>query len=794
MANHHRPGIANRRLPGCAEPSAYPRVRSTLSLLHQHGLDGSGERHLPYVLVAFFFFFLRESRLDYLRDTSYASTRTAARLVRAQDAVWTAESKSRSRRPLQGIVPWSRASVASAPLLETGTGTLLAVQAHPEGRALLGVDLCHRPSFVYVWASFLDRRSSIVASKVKPWATSPRRPRSSTGSCRQSCRVAHIYTYIYIYTLRLYTCLIPCSVDTLYVCNPDWRSFWPVRSTSCFSFLRLPSFRCSLGVFSNYRHLSGKSNPSGSVRVSQITASCFTAMELPTKFRMGNHEASQPSESRPVCQPAQRQQMANFSYPRTDFVHLCRREHPGGRGSLGSDSSAPPMVEDHGSDFSAGDDCQYHAKGFDLWDSFWHAKDQDSKKPEYIATFVPSAPQKWPSQGQHSLAQENPPTITPGLASSSENRRCLAPPSATVPSRERRPRTPKPLPKVSYSLFPPPDPHDKPLSALQRRPLVTQQPFPNPLPPVHPAYASGPRDRRAIIDSRAHAQPITVDPTVPPGPGRVTMSSTASSSNPIRLSHRSSQASSEQSHSASSSNTSSLLTTNQPLSTNRRGLALSRNATRSSPSLVQLAKLQDQAKRKGAADLHTQPLPRLPAARSPSPPQVSVFETDSDDEDEEDARGRSRGSEAKRLARRLMHGLVHHYHDHERRNKSPGAKHKRSVSDEVPNSSSKGRGGGSTGSTGSGTSGSSNSSSFSRAVHAARLRRARSVSASASRSAVSMDLPRERHPHQQQNQQQLNPRHQRHRQQALERLEGEGENRSRLGGDLFGRLLKRRGA
>ncbi|KAL1840855.1 hypothetical protein VTJ49DRAFT_7698 [Mycothermus thermophilus] len=53
--------------------------------------------------------------------------------------------------------------------------------------------------------------------------------------------------------------------------------------------------------------------------------------------------------------------VANFSYPRTDFVHLHRdRERPSTQDSQASESSAPDMAQDHGSDLSSEDENHYH--------------------------------------------------------------------------------------------------------------------------------------------------------------------------------------------------------------------------------------------------------------------------------------------------------------------------------------------------------------------------------------------------------------------------------------------------
>ncbi|SPQ19480.1 4bce1a12-cdf6-4fb5-8da5-4ebb299613a4 [Thermothielavioides terrestris] len=313
----------------------------------------------------------------------------------------------------------------------------------------------------------------------------------------------------------------------------------------------------------------------------------------------GHVEISEHTEIRRKPMPSSNQQVANFSYPRTDFVHLYRRDDPVVRDSLGSESSPPPMVEDHGSDLSAEDDCQYRVAGSELWDS-WPAREHKGKKIDY------------------------------------------------------------------------------------------------------PAFIKSPTDRN---------------------------------------------------------------------------FSLSKITTRSSPSLANLAKAHHQASKTGhhhkpvtPADLYDRPLPPLPTERPETPPQVSVFETDTDDEaDEDDGRPTS---EAKKFARRLMHGLVHHHlhhhHDNEKRDKGTAPDHKRSISDDGPSGSKEGGGGGRMG--------------ISRTFNAAARYRHSGGTADAAgppRAAVSMDLPRD-------------SGHRQYQQMADEGEKGGRFWSGRASNELLGRIWKRR--
>lgn len=481
--------------------------------------------------------------------------------------------------------------------------------------------------------------------------------------------------------------------------------------------------------------------------------------------------------------------MSNFSYPRTDFVHIYQPNRTHGRGSLGSDCSAPPMVEDHGSDFSTEDDHYYYIALGEFLDSFRHIQiPGEMKAEEYLAQTKPTVgtPESG-RDGETAMMQENmlmPPARPP---SSESEKRLVSRPLNRVSPEPHRPRTPKRPPRVSYSLFPSTDsdkrrPAAPPLSLLKRAPG---------------AEPSTQVSRRTATDAKGN--PGSHDITNQPSPSRAATphpplgdSIAASSSDSIPLLLRDATSSPEPSPPISSGEGSSRsgspvsprypwLRTGRrtPSINNLRDDSLPKGSGRSSPALARLSmkygRTQPQARdpqcqtQATANPILARPLPPLPSAkeeRPPSPPQVSVFETDSDDEADDGG--------TKRFARRLMHGLVHHHHHHHHhddtshggRNRNSGfADHKRSASDDGPTASSgKGSGG---------------RHGISRAVHAARHRRA------GTSGAVSMDLPREDYHHYGQQQQQ---------QEEVATEEGAEEgNSSRSAGEVFwGRLFSTR--
>ncbi|KAK4237382.1 hypothetical protein C8A03DRAFT_16072 [Achaetomium macrosporum] len=458
------------------------------------------------------------------------------------------------------------------------------------------------------------------------------------------------------------------------------------------------------------------------------------------------------------CQPVAIQHIANFSYPRTDFVHLYSQEQPEDtRASRGSESSPPTLVEDHGSDLSVEDDSQYRATGADLWDS-WHIEESEGHTRDRPALLKSSCgaqerrSQHVPSGRRHNPSTTRDPALSSGSQSSQASQHVF------LPCPEHQLHTPRVAPKVSYSLLPPAEIPRKRLpvplqSSSDRRPVGLE---PSPLSPyIRPtahsrnATSSGRRQEKPghrSISSRA------ITPSLPHG-GSIG----ASSSDSIPLLRRSPGPTPPASPSATSSSEVRISSERPSRAlpraiqgsashTHLRHPSLSKNATRSTPSLANLAKSDHQAQASdirpqrpsNPAGFYDRPLPPLPieTARPPTPPTISVFESDSDDDSDDAGDGRQGG--ARNFARRFLHDLVHHHpRDRRRKAASAGLEHKRSVSDEGPSSSppkERGRIG------------------LARTLNAAARYHRRGgdgtgdgdSAAAARRAAVSMDLPRDR--------------------------------------------------
>lgn len=75
--------------------------------------------------------------------------------------------------------------------------------------------------------------------------------------------------------------------------------------------------------------------------------------------------------------------VANYSYPRNEVAarHAAHASTSTDRSSLGSEGSAPGLIEDRtDSELSADDDYQYHAHTAELWDSFWKPEAEKDRK------------------------------------------------------------------------------------------------------------------------------------------------------------------------------------------------------------------------------------------------------------------------------------------------------------------------------------------------------------------------------------------------------------------------------
>ncbi len=431
-------------------------------------------------------------------------------------------------------------------------------------------------------------------------------------------------------------------------------------------------------------------------------------------------------------QPAPKQRVANFSYPRSGAHRYRRVQQPVDRDSRGSDTSSVPTVNDRASDLSAGNEGQHCPSGIDLWES-WHAKKHQEITPDYPALInSPGGARRTGFHNEPAVSQEKPPTTrgSSGPGGQSGQDTPMAVRSCRPEQQQAHP--PKPPPKVSYSLFPPPEAPRKHLLPPLQIPRTPRPPGLEPS-PISPGFSPIHLPQTTQPDGTSNAMPVsrgrssTVTTTCS-GHGFIT----ASSSDSIPLLRRSPGPSPPASPCYSSSSFEAPRPAVKPKKRSPSQASLKRPSlprimTRSTPSLPNLAKAARASDYHNMpptpASIYDRPLPPLPAERSPSPPRISVFETDSDDEDSDDKRLRN---ETKNFARRFMHGLVHH---HGKRDKSAGQDHKRSVSDEGP--SAKERQGGRTG--------------ISRTLNAtSRYRRsAPEESSPLSRGAVSMDLPRD---------------------------------------------------
>ncbi|KAK1833157.1 hypothetical protein QBC39DRAFT_329318 [Podospora conica] len=329
-----------------------------------------------------------------------------------------------------------------------------------------------------------------------------------------------------------------------------------------------------------------------------------------------------------------------------------------GRDSLGSDCSVPGMVDDHGSDVSLEDD--YQLPGAELWDSFWqsHLNNRTSTRPTYPALL--DSPAK--SQGGHGqgfrMGYENqhrqPGQTYPGEYRKSPSRPAPAPAPAP-PAKRQRSSPPRPPPRASYSIFPPP-------TCQERRPPPTSRSSLN-LPRGNPSGRTTPASRPTspIRPSRppSSAATATIRP-VPPTPlgSPPTPFPAFPSDRPSSL-FKPLPPSPPHTRPPSS---------RRPSLVNLRNLSLSKLSTTSSPSLAQLAHQQQARSHQHPLRESARPLPPLPQPQpEPEPPHVSVFEFD--DSDTEESGG---GSFARRIMRGLKKGGHHHHEKCHQRSASDG--------------------------------------------------------------------------------------------------------------------------
>ncbi|KFH42717.1 hypothetical protein ACRE_065580 [Hapsidospora chrysogenum ATCC 11550] len=246
--------------------------------------------------------------------------------------------------------------------------------------------------------------------------------------------------------------------------------------------------------------------------------------------------------------------VANYSYPRNETMarYGAHATAPSDRSSLGSEGSAPGLVDDRtDSEVSADDDYQYRAMTAEIWDSFWRPGDEqekEDKQPEIhprkqYPALIPSP------QRRKRSAQDI-------------NRRSQGWPLPDSPLHKPRGRQPA----ASYSPFPkpialpppgkpvvpswqcsrarepprrPPRPDDRLLT-----PCIQQQPSPVtavfasfPLPP-DPRAANGPWSAPLLPERQSTASPEPRRPKTslanrPPTPAEIQRPSTSHSCRPL---------------------------------------------------------------------------------------------------------------------------------------------------------------------------------------------------------------------------------------------------------------------
>lgn len=401
-----------------------------------------------------------------------------------------------------------------------------------------------------------------------------------------------------------------------------------------------------------------------------------------------------------------RSHLGNHTYPQTSHCHHSRSDQEVGRDSLGSDCSAPGMVEDHGSDVSIEDDYQY--PGTQAWESFWTMRmsNRASRGPRYPALIDFPATTHKPTQDQEDVIMEEQGMLGESRRGDSEQSVSSGSSPSSTPKRHR-PRTPKPPPRASYTIFPPACPAVLPsaMASLSRPRAGSGM-------PLQQSSSSSLNTPRASVDRNtpsptssmvsrdptplphAISQPGKVAPTiraVPPTPtpgSPVIPFPSFSTEALIRASYQ---------KPLPEPPIEARTTSRRPSLANFRKLSLSKLSTNSSPSLAQLAKTQSQPQPQPQAQLQvrkllrpsaevitfrhplwestlpppspspSRPLPPLPQSlpraqaqtqqpsiSSPDPPNFSFFDfDDSDAESTSDAPPR-------RLARKLMRGLANH--------------------------------------------------------------------------------------------------------------------------------------
>lgn len=158
---------------------------------------------------------------------------------------------------------------------------------------------------------------------------------------------------------------------------------------------------------------------------------------------------------------------ANFSYPRRDdgsFANTIRTVND--RTSLGSESSAPGLIDDRSdSEYSQDDDSQYHAETSEIWDSFWQHGQRVHALPVEVEEEKPY-PALIPTHHSRERSQDSYEERVPSW-----------------PLRDTRPSSRMRKPAASYSAFPSVRPHSiqKRLSVAKKDGIPIRPPRPTDL-------------------------------------------------------------------------------------------------------------------------------------------------------------------------------------------------------------------------------------------------------------------------------------------------------------------------
>ena len=163
-------------------------------------------------------------------------------------------------------------------------------------------------------------------------------------------------------------------------------------------------------------------------------------MKRPVTYTIASRKPYNPL----ACHTEARSRISNFSYPRpiSSSAQQHPRKPPVDRDSVRSDSSAPGLIEDHGSDMSADDDHRCYPPPRQPCELSGQVEEGNRKMANSLAT-----------RQKHDI----PKRITTIPVTPAESQQCQAWP-LPVSSPSHRPQlSPRHRTRASYSLFPPPE-------------------------------------------------------------------------------------------------------------------------------------------------------------------------------------------------------------------------------------------------------------------------------------------------------------------------------------------------